>query len=66
MKAGETVVVAGTKGDNPVRMTATTLVANMEFILSMLARRGGAGAAGAGAAGAGAGGGGFDLGLGLP
>ena len=66
LKAGETVVVAGTKGDNPVRMTATTLVANMEFILSMMARRGGAGAAGAGAAGAGAGGGGFDLGLGLP
>ncbi len=61
LKAGETVVVAGTKGDNPVRMTATTLVANMEFILSMMARRGGAGAAGAGA-----GGGGFDLGLGLP
>lgn len=65
LKPGESIVVAGNKGDNPTRMTATTLVANMDFILSMMARRAG----GQGAAGGNAGGGGvpsFDLGLGLP
>lgn len=66
LKPGESIVIAGNKGDNPVRMTATTLVANMDFILSMMARRAGGGP---GAGGGAAGGGGapsFDLGLGLP
>ena len=70
LKAGETIVVAGTKNADPKKLTAITLLSNVEPLIQMMARMGGGGAAGAaGGAGAGAGGfggGGLDLGLGLP
>jgi hypothetical protein len=65
LKPGETVVIAGTKGANPSRMTAVTLLSNVEGFLTMMARRSGGQTGGAAAGGFG-GGGGLDLGLGLP
>ncbi len=67
LKAGETIVVAGTKSADPKKLTAITLLSNIEPLMQMMARMGGGAASAAGGAGAGGfGGGGLDLGLGLP
>jgi hypothetical protein len=68
LKPGEMIVVSSTVGADPTRVTAIQLVAGVEQIMAMMARRmGGAGGAGgpggAGAAGAGLG---FGFGIGQP
>ena len=68
LKPGEMIVVSSTVGADPTRVTAIQLVAGVEQIMAMMARRMG-GAAGAGGMGAGAGAGaglGFGFGIGQP
>jgi hypothetical protein len=65
LQVGEMIVVAGTKNQDPKRLTAITLLSNVEPLMAMMARFGGG--QGGRPGGDGLGGGGFDLGgLGLP
>ena len=66
LKAGETIVVAGTKNADPKKLTAITLLSNVEPLMQMMARMGGGARPGGAAGGGDFGGGGLDLGLGLP
>lgn len=71
LKAGDMIVVSSTVGADPTRITAIQLVAGIEPIVAMMARRAGGGGGG-GMAGAGGGGGGagaanpFGFGIGQP
>ena len=67
LKVGDTIVVSSTKGADPARLTAITLVTGADTLLNMIAARqqqqGGGQAAPNPAAGLGQG---FQIGIGLP